>query len=121
MHVKLKNEPSLTLMHLLKRRKRTLKQFIDEFGITTYTELCNRCNRMGIVGPAEEEFKKLNLPRVSDPSEGVVVVDIVPVEQKEKRNKRKTHHKINNGDDVTVDFPKVDIVDEIFVNKEDDV
>ena len=85
--VTLKNEPLLTLGNLLKRKKMTLKQFLDEFGITTYSGLVSRCDRIGVLPPTEDDFKKLNNPIVSNPAEGVVVVEITP--QKEKRQRKK--------------------------------
>lgn len=93
MIVTLKNEPQLTLGNLLKRKKMTLKQFLDEFGITTYTSLCTKCERIGVLAPSEDDFNKLNTEIVSNPAEGVVVVEIVP---KRGRKKKET---IDNVDE----------------------
>lgn len=77
--VRLKNLPKLTLMILLKRRRRTLRQFMDEFGITTYEELKTRCERIGVVAPSLEAFKQANPTIVNSPTEGVLVLEAPPV------------------------------------------
>ena len=80
MRVPVKNMPKLKLVDLLRRRKMSLKQLLDEFGITTFESLNIRCERMGVVTPSEEEFKAAfpNKP-VNSPQEGVVVVEALPV------------------------------------------
>ena len=53
-----------------------LKQFIDEYGISTYEGLMNRCDRMGVASPSEADFKEaFPSPPVNNPIEGVVVVE----------------------------------------------
>jgi hypothetical protein len=79
MKFKIQNEPRLKLTDLLKRRKMTLKQFIDEFGITTYDGLINRCVRMGVAAPDEADFKPLVSVIVNNPVEGIVVIEPIPV------------------------------------------
>lgn len=76
----LKNMPKLKLSDLLRRRKMTLKQLLNEFGITTYEGLVIRCARMGVLHPVEAEFRAA-LPGdpVNNPSEGVVVLEPPPV------------------------------------------
>jgi hypothetical protein len=74
--IKLKNLPKIKLADLLRRRKLTLRQFLNEFGITTYESLVLRCERMGVGAPDEKEFIALNLVAVSNPSEGVVVIEV---------------------------------------------
>lgn len=66
----------LKLHDLLKRRRMGLKQFIDEYGISTYEGLVNRCDRMGVAPPSEADFKEaFPSPPVNNPIEGVVVVE----------------------------------------------
>lgn len=80
----LKNTPKLKLGDLLRRRKSNLKQFLHEFGITTYEGLVSRCVRMGVNPPHEDEFKKtLQVSEspilVNNPQEGVVVLEPPPI------------------------------------------
>jgi len=56
----------------------TLKLFMDEFGITTYEALAIRCKRLGVQPPDESAFVALNMPLVSSPTEGVIVLAIEP-------------------------------------------
>lgn len=57
----------------------TLRQFISDHGITTYEGLKIRCTQMGVAPPAEAEFLETGVSLVSNPSEGVIVVDPLPV------------------------------------------
>ena len=77
--VRLKNLPKLSLVVLLKRRKKSLKQFMDEFGITTYEELKSRCERIGVVEPSVEAFRQVNPTIVNSPTEGVLVLGAPPI------------------------------------------
>ena len=77
--VRLKNLPKLSLALLLKRRKKSLKQFMDEFGITTYEELKSRCERIGVVEPSIEAFRQVNPAIVNSPTEGVLVLEAPPI------------------------------------------
>jgi len=77
--IKLKNLSRLKLTDLLRRRKMTLRDFLDEFGITTYMGLCIKCDRIGVSTPDEEAFDKVNIKFVSNPQEGVVVVEPIDV------------------------------------------
>lgn len=75
-----KNMPRLKLVDLLRRRKMTLRQLLDEFGITTYAGLVIRCERMGVAPPPEEDFKVAFPDKpVNSPQEGVVVLEPPPV------------------------------------------
>lgn len=68
----------VNLSDILRRRRKTLSQFLNEFGIVTYELLVSRCNSMGVVPPSEEKFLAAtggNPPQVSSPSEGVVIVE----------------------------------------------
>ncbi|MFA6608957.1 MAG: hypothetical protein WCT07_03570 [Candidatus Paceibacterota bacterium] len=77
-NIKVRNAPRLKLSDLLRRRKMTLKLFMDEFGITTYEALAIRCKRLGVQPPDESAFVALNMPLVSSPTEGVIVLAIEP-------------------------------------------
>lgn len=99
MLVKLKHEPNITLAQLLKRRKRSLKQFVEEFGITTYAGLHSRCERMGVVSPSEDDFMLLCIPVVSDPTEGVIVVDVTPDITPRKKRKKDALQEDKENDD----------------------
>lgn len=79
MKVTIKNLPKLSLKDVLRRRKMTLRNHLDEFGITTYDGLMNRCNRVGILPPTKEEFLEAYPDEpVNNPQEGIVVLDVQP-------------------------------------------
>lgn len=79
--INLPHQPKLRLTDLLKRRKSTLKQYIDEHGISTLESLRESCMRIGVAAPSEEEFHAImpKVASVSHPQEGVVVVDPLPI------------------------------------------
>jgi hypothetical protein len=77
--VRLKNLPGLKLTDLLRRKKKTLEKFINEFGITTYESLLSRCDRIGVLPPPVEDFEEIVTRPVSSPMEGVVVLKAPPV------------------------------------------
>jgi hypothetical protein len=79
MKVKLKNMPRLKLQDLLRRRRTTLRQFVDTFGVVTYDALVLRCEWLGVTPPTVQEFEALNVTIVNVPSDGVVVVDSLNV------------------------------------------
>lgn len=79
----------IRLEDLLRRRKTTLKKFLIERGITTYSVLEETCNRLGVVTPGFEVFNSCIPSYVSDPTAGVVVVpplDVVAEATGEKEN-----------------------------------
>ena len=79
--ITLKNQPKLTLLNLLRRRKSTLAKFISDIGITTHGALTQWCDRMGIVAPTSEEFVTAfpAAARVNSPREGVIVLEALRV------------------------------------------
>jgi hypothetical protein len=79
MKVKLKNMPRLKLQDLLRRRKTNLRDFVNTFGIVTYDALKIRCDWLGVTPPSIEEFDALGVTVVNVPSDGVIVVDPLPV------------------------------------------
>lgn len=81
----LKNLPRLRLADLLRRRKMTLRQFADSFGITTFAGLCIHCDRIGVTPPEEAEFNSVfTEPAVNNPQEGVVVLEALPEAKREE-------------------------------------
>lgn len=77
MRIKLKNQPKLALNELLRRRKSTLKLFLEEQCITTYGGLIAKCDMLGVLSPTETEFMDAYGTKdpVNSPQEGVVVVE----------------------------------------------
>ena len=71
----LKGKPPLRLQDLLRKRKVTLHTFVKETGITTYQKLQEKCAKLGVSSPPEDEFKVIFPEQVSSPQEGVVVLD----------------------------------------------
>ncbi len=71
----------VSLFDILRRRKKTLKDFLLENGIVTYETLVSRCNSMGVLPPTEEKFNEMTGKKseaefiASSPTEGVVVLD----------------------------------------------
>jgi hypothetical protein len=72
---RIKKLPPIRLVDLLRKRKTNLKQFLSSSGIVTYTTLLQKCDKMGVSPPTEQEFKSAAGPAVSSPQEGVVVLD----------------------------------------------
>ena len=82
--------PRLHLKDLLRKRKRTLEDWVCESGIATYTELLRWCKAVGVNAPTEKEWCELHPQPVSLPSEGVIVVgEIEPPPAPSKKEKRK--------------------------------
>lgn len=71
----------VTLINVLKRRKSSLKRFLEETGIVTYELLRTRCDSMGVIPPEEQEFLDTTgtyaegTATVSSPAEGVIVLN----------------------------------------------
>ena len=74
-HIPIKNKTKLPLMSLLKRRKTSLKDFLHERGITTYTALENYCEVNGVESPDESVFLALGIPVATVQTEGIVVLE----------------------------------------------
>lgn len=71
----------VTLINLLRRKKTTLKRYLEENGIVTYELLTSRCDSMGTLAPSEDEFKAAqgaSKYEVSSPTEGIVVIQPLP-------------------------------------------
>ena len=78
MHVNIKNMPRLRLADLLRRRKMTLAQFVDESGIQAYGAMIDRCRALGVQPPTEQEYLVVVPVPVSVQQDGVVVVEAPP-------------------------------------------
>lgn len=77
-----KNPPKLRLADVIRRRRTTLASLINEIGLTTYAGLEIWCKRMGVEPPTLQEFHAVipeDIPRVSSPQEGVVILEPPPV------------------------------------------
>jgi hypothetical protein len=75
----LKGQPALKLNDLLRKRKTNLKKFITETGITSYGKLQEKCQKLGVSAPSEEEFKVIVPEPVTLQQEGIVVLDSPPL------------------------------------------
>ena len=97
--VKLKNLPGLRLTDLLRRKKTTLTKFMNDFGISTYEGLKERCERIGVSTPSKEQFESVMPKHISSPTEGVLVLEPLPEQEKEAAAEC-------DIEDVTFDFSK---------------
>lgn len=79
MKVFIKNSQTLSLKRLLKRRKMSLKQFLNERGISTYEALKITCQEIGVNAPSYNEFAKTDPLLVTNPGEGIIVIDPLPI------------------------------------------
>lgn len=68
--------PSIKLLDLLRKRRISLKKFISDFGINSFESLRLRCERMGVVPPAESKFNEIKGDEfVNSPTEGILVLE----------------------------------------------
>lgn len=70
-----RNLPQIKLTDLLRKRKTTLSKYIASYGIFTYPALEERCRKIGVSPPPEQEFAKVVATNVSAPQEGIVVIE----------------------------------------------
>lgn len=84
MRLQSRNYSKVTLNDILRKKRKTLKQFLNEMGIVTYELLKSRCQTMGIQPPDEQDFNNTLgnplVPETSSPTEGVIV--LAPLEEK---------------------------------------
>lgn len=84
MRLQRRSHSKISLTGILSRRRKSLKNFLQEFGIVSYESLKMRCDAMGVQAPTEQEFVFAMgnpiLPELSSPTEGVVV--ILPADDK---------------------------------------
>lgn len=88
----LKNQPKLTLESLLKRRKTTLKNFLNDAGVQSYSGLIELCKRLGIAPISEQDYISETGSRlVTSQEDGIVVIEPLPVEdvKRIKKNRKK--------------------------------
>jgi|GEM_PF-2331882 len=71
----IKKLPPIKLTDLLRKRKTNLKDFLASTGITSYVTLSQKCDKMGVSPPSEEDFQSVAGAPVSSPQEGIVVLD----------------------------------------------
>ena len=72
---RIKNLPQIKLLDLLRKRRTNLKEFLKNSGIASYTTLVQKCVKICVSSPTEDEFKTDLGEAVSSPQEGVVVLD----------------------------------------------
>jgi hypothetical protein len=126
-NVELKNAPHVTLTALIKRRKTTLKQFIQDAGVQSYPGLKSLCQILGLKEVDEATYEKaVGRPVVTSQQDGIVVLGALesepvtapiepPVDDKKfnrgsKKNKRKqeTQSPPPNWYEAVVEIPDVD-------------
>jgi len=78
MRLQKKSISKVNFLDILRRRKTTLINFLDESGIVSYSLLVSRCNSMGVNPPTEKQFLEAKGEQitqdVSSPTEGIVVL-----------------------------------------------
>lgn len=67
--------PPIRLQDLLKKRRTNLKDFLKNTGVATYATLEQKCQKLGVSPPTEEEFNSALGAVVSSPQEGIIVLD----------------------------------------------
>ena len=104
---KYQQKSQIRLEDLLRRRKSTLKQFLDDRGITTYEGLDSTCKRLGVLTPNQSSFTECVDRYVSNPAAGVVVIPPAPVIEES------TGHPMMDSEDAFEDFqPQLSVTDE---------
>lgn len=56
----------------------SLAAYVKESGATSYGSLLESCSRMGVIPPSEDEWKRVAAENVSQPTEGIVVLEPPP-------------------------------------------
>lgn len=72
------NTPKITLTNVLKRRRTNLAAYVKESGATSYGSLVESCRRMGVIPPTEDEWRRVAAENVSQPTEGIIVLEPPP-------------------------------------------
>lgn len=102
-NVTLKNQPKITLEHVIKRRKTSLKQFVKDAGVQTYNGLLELCNRLGVAPVTEEQYKKEIKPLlVTSQEDGIVVIEPIEVIEEQEQQlvlKKKNLRKKNKEEE----------------------
>lgn len=85
MRLQKKSLSRISLTDLLRRRRTSLENFLNDMGIVTYELLKSRCASMGVNPPSEEQFLKAKgtsgTHDISSPTEGIVVLNPPPPEE----------------------------------------
>ena len=71
---KYQQKSQIRLEDLLRRRKSTLNQFMQERGITTYESLDGTCKRLGVLTPNQGSFIECINHYISNPGAGIIVI-----------------------------------------------
>ena len=71
--------PKVKLSDILRRRKATFAQWVNDSGIQTYDQLVRHCDAMGIFAPSAEEFAAAfpKNEQICVPTEGIVSVVVL--------------------------------------------
>lgn len=79
MRLQEKSVSKLTLVDLLRRKRKNLTTHLKEAGIVTYERLVRSCASVGLIPPSEDEFRNAlgnpPTPMVSSPTDGILVLD----------------------------------------------
>lgn len=71
---KYQQKSQIRLEDLLRRRKSTLNQFMQERGITTYESLDGICKRLGVLTPNQGSFIECIDHYISNPGAGIIII-----------------------------------------------
>jgi hypothetical protein len=79
MRLQQKSISRISLSDILRKKRSTLKDFLDTNGIASYELLVSRCGSLGVSAPSELEFLEAKgnpvTPEFSSPTEGIVVIN----------------------------------------------
>lgn len=106
--------PRIRITHILKRRKKTLKQWADELSLVTYASAVAHCEKVGVAPPTVEEWESaigpIDLPPlVDDPTEGIAVVQFNAPKTNKKSKKKVTYENEQKSDQQDSCEPQSDI------------
>jgi len=90
MIINLKNLPNLTLAQLLRRRRITLLQFIEERCVQSFDELINTCLEMGVAPPEQDAYEKATAKiekkrTIEIDNDSIVAQEIEPQKTRKRR------------------------------------
>ena len=79
MRLQEKSLSKLTLLDLLRRKRKNLEAYLKEAGIVTYDRLVRSCTSIGVIPPTEEQFLAARgnpvTHEVSSPTDGILVLN----------------------------------------------
>ena len=83
MRLQEKSLSKLTLLDLLRRKRKNLSTHLKETGIVTYERLVRTCSSVGLVPPTEKQFMDAmgnpTTPKISSPTDGILVLEPPPI------------------------------------------